>query len=66
MEGFEQRSVTLSDLCFNRSIPAADLRIDIRKTRGEAGKLVRRLFSTQMRDDGLLDKGGAEGLVRCG
>lgn len=40
------RSVTLSDLYFNRSIPAADLRIDIRKTREEAGKLVKRFFST--------------------
>lgn len=46
LEGFEQRSVTLSDLYFNRSILAADLRIDIRKTREETGKLVRRLFIT--------------------
>lgn len=46
LEGFEQRCVTLSDLYFNRNMLAADLRIDIRKTRAESGKPVQGLVST--------------------
>ena len=42
LEGFGQRSETCSDLHFNRGVPAADLRTDVRPARELAGAPLRR------------------------
>lgn len=64
MEGSEQRSVTQSDLYFDRSILAVDWKIDVRPGSRESGGDT--CLVLQMRADGDLNKDEAEELGKRG